>query len=107
MAIESHTPFELRQYVLDVQYPVNKQTLIEQARQNGADESIVSSLEQLPDQEFETIADVQDSLDQMRMSQSFSDEEEGEEEESDEHHQSSGGSSGSVEDVSKEEPGAL
>lgn len=51
-------PIQIQKYLKGVDYPTDKQTLIKTARQQGADESVCASLDQLPDEEFQTPADV-------------------------------------------------
>ncbi len=51
-------PIQIQKYLKGVDYPANKRALIDAARDHGADESVCASLEQLPDKEFQTPADV-------------------------------------------------
>nr|WP_315393645.1 DUF2795 domain-containing protein [uncultured Duganella sp.] len=51
-------PVQIQKYLKGVDYPTNKRTLIDTARQQGADDSVCASLEQLPDEQFQTPADV-------------------------------------------------
>lgn len=51
-------PIQLQKYLKGMDYPANKQDLIDRAKQEGADENILSTLERLDDDEFETPADV-------------------------------------------------
>lgn len=51
-------PIQIQKYLKGVDYPARRAQLIEHARQQGADDNICASLEQLPDEEFETPADV-------------------------------------------------
>jgi hypothetical protein len=51
-------PIQLQKYLKGVDYPASKQDLIERAKQEGADENVFSTLEQLPDEEYETPAEV-------------------------------------------------
>ncbi|MBX5496296.1 MAG: DUF2795 domain-containing protein, partial [Bryobacteraceae bacterium] len=43
-------------------YPVAKKDLVKHAREHGADENLVSTLDRLPDQKFETPADVSKAI---------------------------------------------
>ncbi len=47
-------PIQLQKYLKGVDYPASKQDLLERAKQEGADENVFSTLEQLPDEEYET-----------------------------------------------------
>ncbi len=51
-------PIQLQKHLKGMDYPASKQDLIEHAKQHGADENVRSTLEQLPDEEYETPADV-------------------------------------------------
>ncbi len=39
-------------------FPANLQDLIQKARDNNADDEVIQVLEQMPDQEFQSMADV-------------------------------------------------
>jgi hypothetical protein len=51
-------PIQLQKYLKGVDYPASKQDLIKHAEQQGADENVRSALEQLPDESYQTPADV-------------------------------------------------
>jgi predicted outer membrane protein len=51
-------PIQIQKYLKGVDYPASKQALLEKAKSMGADENICQSLEQLPDEDFQTPADV-------------------------------------------------
>jgi hypothetical protein len=51
-------PIQIQKYLKGVNYPASKQDLIRNAKKNGADENVCASLEQLPDEDFQTPADV-------------------------------------------------
>lgn len=55
-------PIQIQKYLKGVDYPADKATLIQTAKDQGADESICASLEQLPDEEFQTPADVSEAF---------------------------------------------
>ena len=55
-------PIQLQKYLKGMNYPARKADLIKRAEQNGADEQIRSTLEQLPDQEFNSAADVSKAI---------------------------------------------
>jgi hypothetical protein len=48
----------LQKYLKGKDYPAKKESLLEPAKEQGADRDICSTLEQLPDEEYETPADV-------------------------------------------------
>jgi predicted outer membrane protein len=51
-------PVQVQKFLKGVDYPASKATLLEKAKSMGADENVCASLEQLPDEEFQTPADV-------------------------------------------------
>lgn len=51
-------PIQLQKHLKGVDYPASRQELIEHANKQGADDNVRSVLEQLPDEEYETPADV-------------------------------------------------
>ena len=53
---------QLEEFLIGIDYPARKTDLITQARKNGADEDVRSTLEQLPDQQFQTPADVSQAI---------------------------------------------
>ena len=55
-------PIQIQKYLKGVDYPASKAALIENAKNLGADESICASLEQLPDEDFQTPADVSEAF---------------------------------------------
>jgi hypothetical protein len=55
-------PIQIQKYLKGVDYPADKATLIQTAKDQGADESVCASLEQLPDEEFQTPADLSEAF---------------------------------------------
>jgi predicted outer membrane protein len=51
-------PIQVQKYLKGVDYPASKKALLEKAKSMGADDNICASLEQLPDEDFQTPADV-------------------------------------------------
>jgi len=51
-------PIQMQKFLKGMDYPASKEELIDHAKQNGADENVCTTLEQLPDEEYETPADV-------------------------------------------------
>lgn len=51
-------PIQIQKFLKGVDYPASKAELIENAKKLGADENIQASLEQLPDEDFQTPAEV-------------------------------------------------
>lgn len=63
---QSVNPIQLQKFLKGVDYPADKQTLIDTARREGADENVCATLEQLPDDEFQTPAEVSQAFGAMR-----------------------------------------
>ena len=57
-------PIQLQKHLKGVDYPASKQDLIDHAKQQGADENALSALEQLPDEQYETPAEVSKAIGQ-------------------------------------------
>jgi hypothetical protein len=51
-------PIELQKYLKGVDYPTNKKQLLSKAKKNGANKEILSFIEELSEEEFETPAEV-------------------------------------------------
>ncbi len=51
-------PIQIEKFLKGIDYPAKKADLIKRAEQNGADEQVLSTLQQLPDQQFDSPADV-------------------------------------------------
>lgn len=51
-------PIQIQKYLKGVDYPATRQQLIDNAKSMGADDNICASLEQLPDEDFQTPAEV-------------------------------------------------
>ena len=51
-------PIQIQKYLKGVDYPASKAALLENARSLGADENVCASIEQLPDEDFQTPAEV-------------------------------------------------
>lgn len=55
-------PIQLQKFLKGVNYPASKSALIENARKLGADKNVCDSLEQLPDEKFQTPVDVSQAI---------------------------------------------
>lgn len=55
---EKANPIEVQQYLGNVEYPATKEDLVEHARKQDASDSIVETLEEIPDREYVSAADV-------------------------------------------------
>jgi hypothetical protein len=55
-------PIQMQKFLKGVDYPASKSDLLETAERNGADEDVRTTLERLPDEEYQTPADVSQAL---------------------------------------------
>ncbi|MCL5026234.1 MAG: DUF2795 domain-containing protein [Chloroflexi bacterium] len=55
-------PIQLQKYLKGMKYPAKKQDLIARASQEGADENVRRTLQQLPDQQYQTPAEVSQAV---------------------------------------------
>lgn len=55
-------PASLQKYLKGMNYPATKDDLIEHAESQGADDNVLDTLEQLPEDEYETPADVSKAI---------------------------------------------
>jgi hypothetical protein len=51
-------PIQIQKHLKGVDYPVSKQDPIAHAKQQGADKNAISTLEEMPDQQYESPTDV-------------------------------------------------
>lgn len=45
-------PVQIQKYLGGLDYPTDKQTILDKAREEGADQNVMEALEHLPDQEY-------------------------------------------------------
>lgn len=55
-------PIQVQKFLGGMDYPARKDEIVEHARSKGADQNIMQTLEQLPDEDFETPADVSQAI---------------------------------------------
>ncbi|MBX5490204.1 MAG: DUF2795 domain-containing protein [Chloroflexi bacterium] len=58
-------PIQLQKFLKGVDYPASKQELIRHARQQGADESAMATLERLAEQEYRSPKEVSEAIGQL------------------------------------------
>lgn len=58
-------PISVQKYLKGMDYPASKDELIDHAEEQGADDEVLDLLEQLPDEEYETPADVSKAIGQI------------------------------------------
>ncbi|MFL5777476.1 MAG: DUF2795 domain-containing protein [Chloroflexota bacterium] len=55
-------PVQVQKFLSNVDYPADKRELVETARARGADENVLETLQKLPDEQYETPADVSEAI---------------------------------------------
>ncbi|MDD5462965.1 MAG: DUF2795 domain-containing protein [Methylococcales bacterium] len=58
-------PIQVQKFLVGVDYPVRKEKIIEHAKAKGADDNVLQTLQKLPDENFETPADVSKAIGQI------------------------------------------
>ena len=55
-------PIQVQKFLSGMDYPATKEEIVDHAKSRGADENIMRTLEQLPDESFETPADISKAI---------------------------------------------
>lgn len=55
-------PIQVQKFLGGIDYPASKETLVERAVSQGADDEVRDTLERLPDQEFNSPNDVSEAI---------------------------------------------
>ena len=55
-------PIQVQKFLSGMDYPATKEEIVDHAKSKGADENIMRTLEQLPDESFETPADISKAI---------------------------------------------
>jgi hypothetical protein len=58
-------PIQLQKYLKGVDYPADRESILDAARENGADDNVISTLEQLPNREFKNPAEISKEIGKM------------------------------------------
>ncbi|WP_349570591.1 DUF2795 domain-containing protein [Azotobacter salinestris] len=53
-----HSPSNISHHLKGIDFPAQKSDLVKQAEQNGADDDVLDTLKQMPDERYENMADV-------------------------------------------------
>ncbi len=56
-------PIQVQKALGGMDYPAGKQQILDHARQQGADQEVISALEQIPDREYDGPSGVQKEID--------------------------------------------
>jgi hypothetical protein len=59
-------PIQLQKYLGGLDYPTDKQTLVNKAREKGADDNVIQTLQHLPMDRFNSPNDVSEAFGKMR-----------------------------------------
>lgn len=59
------TPIDVQKHLRGLDYPANKEDILQHAREQGADGELMSLLEQLPDREYERPTDISHEIGQL------------------------------------------
>jgi hypothetical protein len=59
-------PIQVQKFLAGMDYPAGKDEIVDHAKKQGADDNIMQTLEQLPDESFETPADVSKAIGQIK-----------------------------------------
>jgi hypothetical protein len=59
-------PIELQKYLGGLEYPTDKQSLVNKAREKGADDNVIQTLQRLPMDRFNSPNDVSEAFGKMR-----------------------------------------
>jgi hypothetical protein len=59
-------PVQLQKFLKGIDYPADKNTLLQRARESGADDNVMRTLEQLPRDQFNSPNDVSEAVGQLR-----------------------------------------
>lgn len=62
MATSNISPNALNQGLRGIDFPADKQDLVQQARTNNADDALIRELQSMPDKQFNSMSDVTNSL---------------------------------------------
>jgi hypothetical protein len=58
-------PIQVQKFLGGMNYPANKDEIVKHAKSKGADDKIMQTLEQLPEESFQTPADVSKAIGQI------------------------------------------
>lgn len=58
-------PIQVQKFLSGMDYPASKDEIVKHAKSKGADENIMDTLEQLPEDDYETPADVSKAIGQI------------------------------------------
>ena len=64
--VKGQSPAKITQHLKGINFPCSKNDLIKHAKQNDADHSVITLLQNMPDRQYASMADVMKSYDEAR-----------------------------------------
>lgn len=64
--MEAVNPIQVQKFLAGMHYPASKDEIVDHAKSHGADDNVMQTLQQLPDEGFETPADVSQAIGQIQ-----------------------------------------
>lgn len=58
-------PVQIQKFLGDMKYPANKQTIMDLAKKNGADQQVMDTIAKMPDKTYSNSADISQAMGQM------------------------------------------
>jgi hypothetical protein len=58
-------PIQVQKFLKGVDYPTSKNDLVERAKQQGADDTVIETLQRMPSDEFNSPNDVSEAIGKM------------------------------------------
>jgi hypothetical protein len=65
----AQAPINVSRFLKGIDFPVEKEQLVQQARQNQADREVINLIQRLEDREYDNIADVMKGFDSLQSGQ--------------------------------------
>jgi len=53
-----HSPSNVSHYLKGIDFPADKEHLLQQAKKNGAEAEVLDTIKQLPEEQYQSMADV-------------------------------------------------
>lgn len=66
--VGGQSPSNIAQYLSGIDFPCQRDDLVRHAKNNNAEEPVIDALENLPDREYTTMADVMEGFGESRRS---------------------------------------
>lgn len=66
IGVGGHSPSNIAHHLKHIHFPCNKQDLVRQAQANKAEDDVLDVLRQMPEQQYQTMADVMKGVGQVQ-----------------------------------------